>query len=77
MKITILFICMTLLTGCSDDPAVPTSEENRQLDDASEMLNEAPANLETVDDGGLGPANGNALGASRAASGGSGGQPWS
>jgi hypothetical protein len=57
MKIAIPFICLTLLTGCSDDPAVPTTEENRQLDDASEMLNEAPANLGAVDDGGLGPAN--------------------
>ena len=57
MKITIPFICMTLLTGCSDDPAVPTSEENRQLEDASHMLNEAPANLDAVDDAGLGSAN--------------------
>ena len=57
MKIAIPFICLTLLTGCSDGPAVPTSEENRQLDDASAMLNEAPANLEAVDDGGLGFAN--------------------
>jgi hypothetical protein len=57
MKIAIPFICLTLLAGCSADPTVPTSEENRQLDDASQMLNEAPANLEAVDDGGLGSAN--------------------
>jgi hypothetical protein len=56
MKIAIPFICLALLAGCSEDPAVPTSEENRQLDDASEMLNEAAANLDAVDDGGLGSA---------------------
>ena len=56
MKIAIPLICLALLAGCSEDPAVPTSEENRQLDDASEMLNEAPANLDAVDDGGLGSA---------------------
>jgi hypothetical protein len=48
---------LALITGCSDDPAVPTSEENRQLEDASHMLNEAPANLDAVDDAGLGSAN--------------------
>jgi hypothetical protein len=58
MKIAIPVLCLALLAGCSDDPAVPTTDENRQLDDASAMLNEAPANLEAVDDGGLGSANG-------------------
>ena len=59
MKIAIPLICLALLAGCSEDPAVPTSEENRQLDDASEMLNKAPANLEAVDDGGLGSSGAN------------------
>jgi len=63
MKIAIPIVWLALLTGCSDDPTVPTTEENRQLDDASAMLNEAPANLEAVDDGGLGSANGLANGA--------------
>ena len=58
MKIAIPVICLAMLAGCSADPPVPTSEENRQLDDASQMLNEAPANLETVDDEGLGSASG-------------------
>lgn len=58
MKITIPFISLGLLAGCSAEPAVPTSEENRQLDQASQMLNEAPANLEAVDDAGLGSLNG-------------------
>jgi hypothetical protein len=56
MKITIPLTCL-LLTGCGADRTVPTSEENRQLDDASQMLNEAPANLEAVDDSGLGSAS--------------------
>ena len=56
MKIAIRLTCLVLLTGCSPDRTVPTSEENRQLDDASDMLNEAPANLEAADDGGLGSA---------------------
>ena len=58
MKIAITMVCLALLTGCSDDPSLPTTQENRQLDDASAMLNEAPANLEAVDEGGLGSANG-------------------
>lgn len=58
MKIAIPMVCLALLTGCSDDPSLPTTQENRQLDDASAMLNEAPANLEAVDEGGLGSANG-------------------
>ena len=58
MKIAIPIVCLALLTACSEDQTVPTTEENRQLDDASAMLNEAPANLEAVEDGGLGSANG-------------------
>ena len=58
MKIAIPMVCLALLTGCSYEPSLPTPQENRQLDDASAMLNEAPANLEAVDEGGLGSANG-------------------
>ena len=56
MRIATLFIGLTLLTGCDGNSSVPTGEENRQLDDASAMLNDAPANLEAVGDGGLGIA---------------------
>ena len=63
MRIASLIISLALLTGCGGDPTVPTGEENRQLDDASQMLNEAPANLDSVDDGGLGSANDLANGA--------------
>ena len=46
-----------LLGGCDREPAAPTAEENRQLDDAANLLNEAPANLDAVDDMGLGRSN--------------------
>ena len=37
-----IFAIMLLLTGCAEDrPPAPTSEENRQLDEAEAMLNEA------------------------------------
>ena len=43
-----------VLSGCQRDPAAPTAEENRQLDEAANLLDQAPANLEAIDDGGLG-----------------------
>lgn len=51
-------VLVLLLTGCHGDPAAPTAEDNRQLDEAANMLNQAPANLEAIDDSGLGAANG-------------------
>ena len=49
-----LALMMLSLSACERNSAAPTGEENRQLDDADRMLNEAPANLEAVDDAGLG-----------------------
>ena len=57
MKIAALFIVLALATACSREQSVPTSEENRQLDDAANLLDQAPANLESVDDSGLGEAD--------------------
>ena len=57
MKIAHLFLVLALLAGCQRDASVPTTEENAQLDDAANLLNEAPADLEGVDDGGLGSTN--------------------
>lgn len=45
------------LSGCQPNPDAPTAEENRQLDEAANLLDEAPANLEAIDDAGLGEAN--------------------
>jgi hypothetical protein len=53
MKFLLIVLALPLLTACERDPAAPTAEENRQLDEAGQMLNEAPANLDAVDDYGL------------------------
>ena len=57
MKLTQIFLALALLAGCQKDSSVPTAEENAQLDDAANLLNDAPADLEGVDDGGLGSTN--------------------
>lgn len=53
MKVALLLL-IPLLASCGRGSDVPTAEENRQLDEAEQMLNEAPENLEAVDDYGLG-----------------------
>jgi len=58
MKEASLVLLALILTGCQRDPGAPTAAENRQLDEAANLLNEAPANLEAIDDSGLGAANG-------------------
>ena len=58
MKRSLVPLALLFLTSCGNDPAAPTAEENRQLDEAANMLNQAPANLEAIDDSGLGAANG-------------------
>ena len=57
MKKFLVPLALLVLTSCGADPAAPTAEENRQLDEAANMLNAAPANLEAIDDSGLGAAN--------------------
>lgn len=53
-----VFVLLTLaLSACHPDAGAPTAEENRQLDEAANLLNEAPANLEAIDDAGLGDTN--------------------
>ena len=58
MRKSVVLLAPLLLTSCQGDPDAPTVEENRQLDEAANMLNQAPANLEAIDDSGLGAANG-------------------
>lgn len=58
MRKSVVLLAPLLLTSCQGDPDAPTAEENRQLDEAANMLNQAPANLEAIDDSGLGAANG-------------------
>ena len=54
----ILFLLLALgISGCQRNPDAPTAAENRQLDEAANLLDEAPANLEAIDDSGLAAAN--------------------
>ena len=39
-----------LLAACNRASDAPTTEENRRLDEAANLLNEAPANLDAIDD---------------------------
>lgn len=50
MKLACLASAFLCLTACRNDPAVPTAEENQQLDDAANLLDQAPASLGNVDD---------------------------
>ena len=43
------FLLALLLAGCGDR-TTPSAEENRQLDNAAEMLNSAPAELSNIDE---------------------------
>jgi hypothetical protein len=47
------FLLVLALSACGDR-TTPSSEENRQLDNAAEMLNRAPGVLANVDENGLG-----------------------
>ena len=58
MKNPAIFMALLALTACRGTSDAPTAEENRQLDDAANLLDQAPANLERVDDAGLEAANG-------------------
>lgn len=58
MKKSVFLLLPLALSACQRDPAAPTAAEDRQLDEAANLLNEAPANLEAIDDGGLGDTNG-------------------
>jgi hypothetical protein len=49
-----------LLCGCGDRTS-PSAEQNRQLDNAAEMLDEAPDALGNIDANALGEPGGNSL----------------
>ena len=53
-----LFMVLLVPVACRGTSDAPTAEENRQLDDAANLLDQAPANLESVDDAGLEGARG-------------------
>ena len=47
------FLLALLLSSCGDR-TTPSAEENRQLDNAAEMLDSAPGELANIDENGLG-----------------------
>jgi hypothetical protein len=59
------FLILLLLAACNGR-STPTAEENRQLNNAAQMLDAAPNMLGNIDENGLGPAEDNSV--NRAAS---------
>lgn len=45
-----LLSLIVLLAACERNSTTPTAEERSRMDEASNMLNEAPANLDAIDD---------------------------
>jgi len=54
------FLLALLLCGCGDR-TTPSAEQDRQLDNAAEMLDEAPNALGNIDENALGEPDGNSL----------------
>lgn len=54
------FLLALLLAACSGR-STPTAEENRQLNNAAEMLDVAPNMLENIDENALGPTDSNSV----------------
>jgi len=50
---------LALLLGACGSKTTPSAEENRQLDNAAEMLDAAPRSLGNVDSNALGPVENN------------------
>jgi len=54
-------MALMALMACSRDAAVPTSEENMQMEEAANLLDQAPNAMDAIDDGGLNAADANQL----------------
>jgi len=54
-------MALMALMACSRDAAVPTSEENMQMEEAANLLDQAPNALDAIDDGELNAAGVNQL----------------
>lgn len=61
MRRSTTILALVALAACSRDAAVPTSEENAQMEDAANLLDQAPNDLDAIDDGGLNAADANQL----------------
>ena len=56
MRRSTCLVAVWLLAACGQEAAVPTTEENAQMDDAANLLDQAPEDLEAIDDGELNAA---------------------
>jgi hypothetical protein len=54
------FLLALLLAACGNGTS-PSAEENRQLDNAAEMLDAAPQMLSNIDENALGPVDENSV----------------
>jgi len=61
MHRSVAILALVSLAACQREAAVPTSKENAQMDEAANLLDQAPEDLEAVDDGGLNAAESNRL----------------
>lgn len=54
MSPRVLIACtIVLLTGCERDSGAPSSQQNRDLQEAERMLEEAPNSLDEIDENAL------------------------
>ena len=54
-------LALVALAACSRDATVPTSEENMRMDEAANLLDRAPNELDAIDEGELNAADENRL----------------
>ena len=57
MRAAYALLAVTFLMSCQRNSDKPTAEENRQLDDAANLLDQAPSSLNGIDDSSLNSAN--------------------
>lgn len=46
----IAILVSLLAAGCSEEAGAPSAEQNREMENAAEMLDEAPGHLSEIDD---------------------------
>ena len=56
MRSILLTALLVSASACSQEVAVPTAEENEQMDVAANLLDQADDDLDSIDDGGLNAA---------------------
>lgn len=50
IRTPLLYAALALVSACGSGPEAPSTEQNRQMDEAAEMLNQAPDSLSNIDD---------------------------